>query len=157
MLAATLTVISSAEGKRVTKKPSAPLCQVPGGDECWTFSVLLIFAFTLCLGASRWPRLGAAGLAVSVHLCPCLNEPLPTRRTPQRAPCGLGFSLQWCAHRCPLLPQLSEAQKACEGARRSAQQLKRKSKQLTGDLEDTRVLMESQQSRNHELEKRQKK
>ncbi|KAJ7309889.1 hypothetical protein JRQ81_007965 [Phrynocephalus forsythii] len=53
--------------------------------------------------------------------------------------------------------QLRDAQKACEGARRSVQQLARKCKQLTGDLEDTRVLMESQQSRNHELEKKQKK
>ncbi|XP_078237994.1 LOW QUALITY PROTEIN: unconventional myosin-XVIIIb [Pogona vitticeps] len=53
--------------------------------------------------------------------------------------------------------KLSEAQKAYEGARRTAQQLQRRSKQLAGDLEDTRVLMESQQSRNHELEKRQKK
>nr|XP_056715098.1 unconventional myosin-XVIIIb [Euleptes europaea] len=53
--------------------------------------------------------------------------------------------------------QLSEAQKAYEGAKRGAQRLKRKCKQLTCDLEDTRVLMESQQSRNHELEKKQKK
>ncbi|XP_061459502.1 unconventional myosin-XVIIIb isoform X2 [Rhineura floridana] len=53
--------------------------------------------------------------------------------------------------------KLSEAQKAYEGARRTAQQLKRKCKQLTCDLEDTRVLMENQQSRNHELEKKQKK
>ncbi|XP_063000028.1 unconventional myosin-XVIIIb [Elgaria multicarinata webbii] len=53
--------------------------------------------------------------------------------------------------------KLSEAQKAYEGARRTAQQMKRKCKQLTCDLEDTRVLMENQQSRNHELEKKQKK
>ncbi|XP_054852145.1 unconventional myosin-XVIIIb isoform X2 [Eublepharis macularius] len=53
--------------------------------------------------------------------------------------------------------KLSEAQKAYEGAKRGAQQLKRKCKQLTCDLEDTRVLTESQQSRNHELEKKQKK
>ncbi|XP_066466082.1 LOW QUALITY PROTEIN: unconventional myosin-XVIIIb [Tiliqua scincoides] len=53
--------------------------------------------------------------------------------------------------------KLQEAQKAYEGARRTAQQLKRKCKQLTCDLEDTRVLAESQQSRNHELEKKQKK
>ncbi|XP_077776126.1 unconventional myosin-XVIIIb isoform X4 [Podarcis muralis] len=53
--------------------------------------------------------------------------------------------------------KLGEAQKAYEGARRTAQRLKRKCKQLTCDLGDTRVLMESQQSRNHELEKKQKK
>ncbi|XP_044296358.1 unconventional myosin-XVIIIb [Varanus komodoensis] len=53
--------------------------------------------------------------------------------------------------------KLREAQKAHEGARRMAQQLQRKSKQLACDLEDARVLMESQQSRNHELEKKQKK
>ncbi|XP_077163800.1 unconventional myosin-XVIIIb isoform X2 [Paroedura picta] len=53
--------------------------------------------------------------------------------------------------------KLSEAQKAYEGAQRGTQQLKRKCKQLTCDLEDTRVLMESQQSRSHELEKKQKK
>ncbi|XP_053136129.1 unconventional myosin-XVIIIb isoform X2 [Hemicordylus capensis] len=53
--------------------------------------------------------------------------------------------------------KLSEAQKAYEGARRTAQPLKRKCKQLLCDLEDTRVLMESQQGRNHDLEKKQKK
>ncbi|XP_033030433.1 unconventional myosin-XVIIIb [Lacerta agilis] len=53
--------------------------------------------------------------------------------------------------------KLGEAQKAYEGARQTAQRLKRKCKQLTCDLGDTRVLMEIQQSRNHELEKKQKK
>lgn len=38
-----------------------------------------------------------------------------------------------------------------------AHQLKRKCHHLTCDLEDTRVLLENQQSRNHELEKKQKK
>uniref|UniRef100_A0A670ZYM7 Myosin motor domain-containing protein n=1 Tax=Pseudonaja textilis TaxID=8673 RepID=A0A670ZYM7_PSETE len=53
--------------------------------------------------------------------------------------------------------KLSQAQQLYEEARRSAQQLKRKCQQLTCELEDTRVLMENQQSRNHELEKKQKK
>lgn len=53
--------------------------------------------------------------------------------------------------------QLSQVQQLYGEARRTAQQLKRKCKQLTCELEDTRVLMENQQSRNHELEKKQKK
>ncbi|XP_026541266.1 unconventional myosin-XVIIIb [Notechis scutatus] len=53
--------------------------------------------------------------------------------------------------------KLSQAQQLYEEARRSAQQLKRKCQQLTCELEDTRVLMENQQSRSHELEKKQKK
>ncbi|XP_060537758.1 unconventional myosin-XVIIIb-like isoform X3 [Pantherophis guttatus] len=53
--------------------------------------------------------------------------------------------------------KLSQVQQLYEEARRAAQQLKRKCQQLTCELEDTRVLMENQQSRNHELEKKQKK
>nr|XP_051691432.1 unconventional myosin-XVIIIb isoform X1 [Oryctolagus cuniculus] len=53
--------------------------------------------------------------------------------------------------------KLGELQGAYEGARKAAQQLKRKCHHLTCDLEDTRVLLENQQSRNHELEKKQKK
>ncbi|XP_032085222.1 unconventional myosin-XVIIIb [Thamnophis elegans] len=53
--------------------------------------------------------------------------------------------------------KLSQAQQLYEEARRAAQQLKRRCQQLTCELEDTRVLMENQQSRNHELEKKQKK
>ncbi|KAL7986567.1 hypothetical protein Chor_012850 [Crotalus horridus] len=52
---------------------------------------------------------------------------------------------------------LSQVQQLYGEARRTAQQLKRKCKQLTCELEDTRVLMENQQIRNHELEKKQKK
>lgn len=54
-------------------------------------------------------------------------------------------------------PQLRELQSAYEGARRTAHQLKRKCHRLTCDLEDTRLLLENQQGRNHELEKKQKK
>ncbi|OCU01715.1 hypothetical protein XELAEV_1800749417mg, partial [Xenopus laevis] len=51
---------------------------------------------------------------------------------------------------------LSELQGAYENARRTAQQATRKCKHLTSDLEDTRVLMENQQIRSHDLEKRQR-
>lgn len=57
----------------------------------------------------------------------------------------------------PFFPQLGDLQRAYEGAKKTAHQLKRKCHHLTWDLEDTRVLLENQQSRNHELEKRQKK
>ncbi|XP_056374046.1 unconventional myosin-XVIIIb [Hyla sarda] len=53
--------------------------------------------------------------------------------------------------------KLIDLQSAYENARRAAQQANRKCKHLTSDLEDTRVLMENQQIRNHELEKRQRK
>uniref|UniRef100_A0A8C9P816 Myosin XVIIIB n=1 Tax=Spermophilus dauricus TaxID=99837 RepID=A0A8C9P816_SPEDA len=53
--------------------------------------------------------------------------------------------------------KLTELQSAYEEARKTAHQLKRKCHHLTWDLEDTRVLLENQQSRNHELEKKQKK
>ncbi|NXX96744.1 MY18B protein, partial [Centropus bengalensis] len=50
-----------------------------------------------------------------------------------------------------------EVQAACEAARKVSQQLRRRSRRLACELEDARVLAESQQSRSHELEKRQKK
>uniref|UniRef100_A0A2K6RVK5 Myosin XVIIIB n=1 Tax=Rhinopithecus roxellana TaxID=61622 RepID=A0A2K6RVK5_RHIRO len=53
--------------------------------------------------------------------------------------------------------KLGELQSAYDGAKKMAHQLKRKCHHLTCDLEDTRVLLENQQSRNHELEKKQKK
>ncbi|KAF1587067.1 Unconventional myosin-XVIIIb, partial [Eudyptes moseleyi] len=54
-------------------------------------------------------------------------------------------------------PGLSEVQAACEAAKKVSQQLRRRCRQLACELEDARVLAESQQSRSHELEKRQKK
>lgn len=54
-------------------------------------------------------------------------------------------------------PQLGEAQAACEAAKKASQQLRRRCRRLACELEDARVLAESQQSRSHELEKRQKK
>ncbi|XP_065595087.1 unconventional myosin-XVIIIb isoform X2 [Cyrtonyx montezumae] len=59
--------------------------------------------------------------------------------------------------RTGLEQKLGEVQVACQAARAAAQQLRRRCRRLTCELEDARVLAESQQSRNHELEKRQKK
>lgn len=56
-----------------------------------------------------------------------------------------------------LCPQLGEVQAACEAAKKASQQLRRRCRRLACELEDARVLAESQQSRSHELEKRQKK
>ncbi|KFO75872.1 Unconventional myosin-XVIIIb, partial [Cuculus canorus] len=50
-----------------------------------------------------------------------------------------------------------EVQAACETAKKVSQQLRRQCRRLACELEDARVLAESQQSRSHELEKRQKK
>ncbi|KAB0397680.1 hypothetical protein E2I00_010647 [Balaenoptera physalus] len=61
------------------------------------------------------------------------------------------------ASRNKLEQKLGELQSAYEGAKRMAQQLKRKCHHLTCDLQDTHFLLENQQSRNHELEKKQKK
>ncbi|NWI84335.1 MY18B protein, partial [Pitta sordida] len=54
-------------------------------------------------------------------------------------------------------PQLSVAQAACSAAKQVSQQLRRRCQHLACELEDARVVAESQQSRSHELEKRQKK
>lgn len=86
-----------------------------------------------------------------------LREPSGTGCLPRTAWPGLPSSCP-SPSPAPSPPlQLREAQQAYEGARRTAQQLKRKGQQLTRDLEDTRVLAESQQARSHELEKKQKK
>ncbi|NXE12255.1 MY18B protein, partial [Lophotis ruficrista] len=47
--------------------------------------------------------------------------------------------------------------RACEAAKKASQQLRRRCRRLACELEDARVLAESQQARSHELEKRQKK
>ncbi|XP_050762924.1 unconventional myosin-XVIIIb [Gymnogyps californianus] len=59
--------------------------------------------------------------------------------------------------RTGLEQKLGEAQAACEAAKKVSQQLWRRCRRLACELEDARVLAESQQSRSHELEKRQKK
>ncbi|XP_064424299.1 unconventional myosin-XVIIIb isoform X3 [Latimeria chalumnae] len=60
-------------------------------------------------------------------------------------------------YRKELEQKLTDLQKSYESTKQTAQHLKRKCKHLTSDLEDSRLLMESQQNRNHELEKKQKK
>ncbi|XP_069650612.1 LOW QUALITY PROTEIN: unconventional myosin-XVIIIb [Haliaeetus albicilla] len=59
--------------------------------------------------------------------------------------------------RMGLEQKLGEVQAACEAAKKVSQQLRRRCRRLACELEDARVLAESQQSRSHELEKRQKK
>ncbi|NXW57660.1 MY18B protein, partial [Eurystomus gularis] len=50
-----------------------------------------------------------------------------------------------------------EQKATCEAAKKVSQQLRRRCRRLACELEDARVLAESQQTRSHELEKRQKK
>ncbi|XP_053815736.1 unconventional myosin-XVIIIb [Vidua chalybeata] len=59
--------------------------------------------------------------------------------------------------RTGLEQKLGEARAACQAARDGAQRLRRRCQRLACELEDARVLAENQQSRSHELEKRQKK
>ncbi|NXE95446.1 MY18B protein, partial [Menura novaehollandiae] len=59
--------------------------------------------------------------------------------------------------RTGLEQKLGEAQAACRAAGERSQRLRRRCRRLACELEDTRVLAESQQGRSHELEKRQKK
>ncbi|NWV30218.1 MY18B protein, partial [Origma solitaria] len=59
--------------------------------------------------------------------------------------------------RTGLEQKLAEAQAACQAARDGAQRLRRRCQRLACELEDARVLAENQQSRSHELEKKQKK
>ncbi|KAM4827382.1 LOW QUALITY PROTEIN: unconventional myosin-XVIIIb [Thomomys bottae] len=53
--------------------------------------------------------------------------------------------------------KLGELQNVYEEAKKTAHQLKKRCHHLTWDLDDARALLENQQSRNHELEKKQKK
>ncbi|KAK6476370.1 unconventional myosin-XVIIIb-like [Huso huso] len=53
--------------------------------------------------------------------------------------------------------KLTDLQGKLDETKRSALQLKRKCRRVTFDLQDTRVLMESQQGRNHDLEKKQRR
>lgn len=56
-----------------------------------------------------------------------------------------------------LLLQLSDLQADSEEVQRTAQQLKKKCQRLTAELQDTKLHLEGQQSRNHDLEKKQRK
>ncbi|CAB1348085.1 unnamed protein product [Coregonus sp. 'balchen'] len=53
--------------------------------------------------------------------------------------------------------QLSDLQADSEEVQRTAQQLKKKCQRLTAELQDTKLHLEGQQSRNHDLEKKQRK
>lgn len=53
--------------------------------------------------------------------------------------------------------QLADLQADQEETQRSLQQAKKKCQRLTAELQDTKLHLENQQSRNHELEKKQRK
>uniref|UniRef100_A0A674CHX1 Myosin XVIIIA n=1 Tax=Salmo trutta TaxID=8032 RepID=A0A674CHX1_SALTR len=53
--------------------------------------------------------------------------------------------------------RLSDLQADSEEGQRTAQQLKKKCQRLTAELQDTKLHLEGQQSRNHDLEKKQRK
>lgn len=53
--------------------------------------------------------------------------------------------------------QITDLQADNEESQRNIQQLKKKTQRLTSELQDTKLHMESQQSRNHDLEKKQRK
>lgn len=53
--------------------------------------------------------------------------------------------------------QLADAQADNEDMQRSVQQLKKKCKKLTAELQDTKLHLEGLHSRNHDLEKKQRK
>lgn len=80
-----------------------------------------------------------------------------SRSSSAESPGGGGASPRTPVSLTHLCLQLGEAQAACGAARAAAQQLQRRCRRLACELEDARALAESQQSRNHELEKRQKK
>lgn len=53
--------------------------------------------------------------------------------------------------------QISDLQADNEESQRNIQQLKKKAQRLTAELQDTKLHLEGQQSRNHDLEKKQRK
>lgn len=58
---------------------------------------------------------------------------------------------------CCFSAQISELQEDNEESQRNIQQLKKKTQRLTAELQDTKLHLEGQQSRNHDLEKKQRK
>jgi len=53
--------------------------------------------------------------------------------------------------------QLADLQTDNEDVQRSVQQLKKKCQKMTAELQDTKLHLEGLQSRNHDLEKKQRK
>lgn len=53
--------------------------------------------------------------------------------------------------------QISDLEADYEESQRNIQQLKKKAQRLTAELQDTKLHLEGQQSRNHDLEKKQRK
>lgn len=64
-----------------------------------------------------------------------------------------------CLHVCGCVRtlQLADLQTDNEDVQRSVQQLKKKCQKLTAELQDTKLHLEGLQSRNHDLEKKQRK
>lgn len=58
------------------------------------------------------------------------------------------------AHLCP---QLADLQADSEESQRALQQLKKKCQRLAAELQDTKLHLEGQQGRNHDLEKKQRR
>lgn len=58
---------------------------------------------------------------------------------------------------CVCALQVADLQTDNEDVQRSVQQLKKKCQKLTAELQDTKLHLEGLQSRNHDLEKKQRK
>lgn len=54
-------------------------------------------------------------------------------------------------------PQLTDLQADSEESQRALQQLKKKCQRLAAELQDTKLHLEGQQGRNHDLEKKQRR
>lgn len=67
---------------------------------------------------------------------------------------GLATRLISC--KCAFV-QISDLQADNEEYQRNIQQLKKKAQRATAELQDTKLHLEGQQSRNHDLEKKQRK
>lgn len=63
----------------------------------------------------------------------------------------------YCLHVCLWMLQLADLQTDNEDVQRSVKQLKKKCQKLTAELQDTKLHLEGLQSRNHDLEKKQRK
>lgn len=78
----------------------------------------------------------------------------PLRRTAEYfSKAAAPFHLRFAS----LLVQFADLQADQEETQRSLQQAKKKCQRLMAELQDTKLHLENQQSRNHELEKKQRK